>query len=130
MFHSVIDWYTLHCQEYHNLVYHRISEFTIPCFECPNHPVLLIDFHYRCSLAEECSDYGSALKWMAYNGKTCTKITQVYPDKIQRDNNLAKTTTVKTILSVIDNHKLIIVFKMSKEKQVQTKYFSLHYRYH
>lgn len=33
---------------------------------------------------------------MGYNGETCTKITHVYPDKIQKDNKLAKTTTVRT----------------------------------
>nr|XP_034329620.1 plexin-A2-like [Crassostrea gigas] len=50
----------------------------------------------KCSLAEECSDYGSALNWMAYNGKTCTKITQVYPDKIQKDR---RTTTISLNIS-------------------------------
>jgi hypothetical protein len=33
---------------------------------------------------------------MGYNGDSCTKITQVYPDKIQKDNKLTKTTTVST----------------------------------
>lgn len=53
----------------------------------------------KCSLAQECSEYDSVFKWMEYNGETCTKITQVYPDKIQRDNNLAKTTTISLNIS-------------------------------
>lgn len=113
------------------LVYHRISEFTIPCFEYPNHPVLLYDFHYRCSQAQECSDYDSALKWMAYNGETCTKITQVYPEKIQRDNNLAKTITVRTVLSDIDNQKKNdhIFLKLVRKNEYKL-YISFHFRYH
>ncbi|XP_048738667.2 plexin A3-like isoform X3 [Ostrea edulis] len=53
----------------------------------------------RCTLAQDCLDYSSHLKWMGYSGDTCTKITQVYPDKIQKDNKLTKTTTLTLNIS-------------------------------
>lgn len=53
----------------------------------------------KCTLAQECLEYNSPLKWMGYNGETCTKITHVYPDKIQKDNKLAKTTTLTLNIS-------------------------------
>ncbi|XP_061187721.1 plexin-A4-like isoform X2 [Saccostrea echinata] len=53
----------------------------------------------KCTLAQDCSEYTSPLKWMGYNGETCTKITQVYPDKIQKDNKLTKTTTLTLNIS-------------------------------
>lgn len=86
-------------------------------------------FYFRCSLAQECPEYDSALKWMGYNGETCTKITQVYPEKIQRDKNLAKTTTVKTSFLWLITTKWSYFLKWVR-KNKHKLYTSLHFRYH
>ncbi|XP_062600116.1 plexin-A4-like [Saccostrea cucullata] len=53
----------------------------------------------KCTLAEDCLEFNSPLKWMVYDGETCTKIIQVYPDKIQKDNNMTKTTSLTLRIS-------------------------------
>uniref|UniRef100_K1PEA1 Plexin-A2 n=1 Tax=Magallana gigas TaxID=29159 RepID=K1PEA1_MAGGI len=83
------------------IVVQNCSQYTT-CKECKgaNDPYCgWCSLENKCSLAQECPEYDSALKWMGYNGETCTKITQVYPEKIQRDKNLAKTTTISLYIS-------------------------------
>lgn len=53
----------------------------------------------KCSLREQCSDHESALRWLGYKGETCTNITSVYPDKIQRDNKVSRTTSLTLNIS-------------------------------
>ncbi|XP_061193890.1 plexin-A4-like [Saccostrea echinata] len=78
------------------LVVQNCSQYTT-CEECtgakdPNCGWCSLE--NKCTLSKECSEYTSPLRWMGYNGVTCTKITKVYPDKIQKDNKLIKPTTL------------------------------------
>ena len=53
----------------------------------------------KCSLRKQCSEHESALRWLGYKGKTCTNITSVYPDKVQRDNKVSRTTMLTLNIS-------------------------------
>lgn len=53
----------------------------------------------KCSLREECKEHESALRWLGYKGETCTNITSVYPDKLQKDNKYLRTTTLTLNIS-------------------------------
>lgn len=57
----------------------------------------------KCSLREDCLDHESELRWLEYSGQTCTNITQVYPDKIQKDKAV-KTTTLTLNISNLPSY--------------------------
>ncbi|XP_052060190.1 plexin-A4-like isoform X2 [Mytilus californianus] len=59
----------------------------------------------KCSVREQCESNESELRWLGYKGETCTNITSVYPDKLQKNNKVSRTTSLTLNISNLPTYE-------------------------
>ncbi|KAK3103520.1 hypothetical protein FSP39_019830 [Pinctada imbricata] len=98
--------YVLTDNKLHKMIVQNCSQYT-SCATCrgAKDPYCgWCSLENKCSLARDCNNYSEDLRWLGYSGKSCSKVQQVYPDKIQKDNKLSKTTTLTLNISNLPSY--------------------------